>query len=232
MVASRLATSLLDGLLAAALGLQPSAPLARRLVGRLTAAAAAGALACPLEVCLVRMQGDAVLPPAQQRAYRGVHDALRRIGGQEGLAPLWAAALATAARAALQSAAATLALAAGALPHGRGAEAAALRWLLPLGCRLAGVLLWLPLDAVKSRTQHQLGVAARARPAPGGIGQSAREIVATSPDGVAALFRGLLPAFVAVEAAEALRLLFAASERAAAHGGRRAQPRHGSLYPR
>ncbi len=50
----------------------------------MTAGAAASFLACPVEVCLVRMQADGKLPKAEQRGYKHVGDALVRVAREEG----------------------------------------------------------------------------------------------------------------------------------------------------
>lgn len=42
-----------------------------------------------LQIALVRMQADGVLPPAERRNYRGIFDAVRRIVKEEGVANLW-----------------------------------------------------------------------------------------------------------------------------------------------
>jgi hypothetical protein len=54
-------------------------PTNRRAVTGMSAGALASFLACPVEVCLVRMQADGRLPLDQRRGYRNVFDALWRV---------------------------------------------------------------------------------------------------------------------------------------------------------
>jgi solute carrier family 25 oxoglutarate transporter 11 len=193
------------------LRLRAEAPFPTRLLARAASVAAAGTLTCPLEVALVRMQGDLHLPPAQQRVYRGVHDALRRIGSQEGLAVLWSGVLATTLRATLQSLSATAALELGRIELPVGAGFDALNRLLPTLCRILGVLLWLPVDAVKSRIQHQLGATGSGRSAarrgvPSSILRTVHEIIVLD-DGLRALLRGFAAAAASAVALEWMRVL-------------------------
>jgi len=44
---------------------------------------------CPVEVGLVRAQGDLKLPPEERRNYRGLFDAIQRISKTEGVSTLW-----------------------------------------------------------------------------------------------------------------------------------------------
>lgn len=53
----------------------------------------------PADLCLVRMQADSVLPPAERRNYTGVGNALQRIVAEEGITGLWAGAVPTISRA-------------------------------------------------------------------------------------------------------------------------------------
>lgn len=43
----------------------------------------------PADLALVRMQGDALLPPERRRGYRGITDAVVRIVKEDGVAGLW-----------------------------------------------------------------------------------------------------------------------------------------------
>lgn len=208
----------------------PAATAVRMLVHG-ASAALASLIACPLEVALVRMQGDEVLPPAQRRGYRSVQDALWRIGSQEGLGVLWSGVLATAIRATLQSLAASAGCVCGALEVGeegpRGLRLL-LRWLLPLGCRVFGLLFWLPIDAVKSRQQHQLSVLSARKSATAGesIERALHEIIVFS-DGPAALFRGLGASIAHGEAVAAMQALLDG----ATAGGTRDEARDDAAVP-
>lgn len=175
-------------------------PAARAL--RVLASCGAAALACPLEVALVRMQTDLVLPPAQRRGYRSVHDALWRILSQEGVRTLWRGALATTVRAGVVATASCAAVScAPAWLGGADARALALRAALALAVGAAGSIASLPIDALKSLRQHQV------RP-PGGqlaygsISQAAAKV--TQADGVHALWRGILPAVATTAITSAL----------------------------
>eukprot|EP00760_Papus_ankaliazontas_P005525 PhM_4_TR12640/c0_g1_i1/m.53179/K15104/SLC25A11, OGC; solute carrier family 25 (mitochondrial oxoglutarate transporter), member 11 len=73
------------------------------MLQRLLAGASSGSLAaflsCPIEVALVRMQGDAQAPEAQRRNYTSVFNALSRVAREEGVATFWRGATPTVARA-------------------------------------------------------------------------------------------------------------------------------------
>ncbi|KAG5185542.1 mitochondrial carrier domain-containing protein [Tribonema minus] len=75
---------------------------------RLTTGLAAGGIAafltCPIEVCLVRMQADGRLPPAERRGYTNVFNALGRVAKEEGVLTYWRGASPTVARAMVVSA--------------------------------------------------------------------------------------------------------------------------------
>jgi len=53
------------------------------------AGALASVIGTPMDVCMVRMQADTMLPVSERRGYRNVFDALGRIGRTEGMAGLW-----------------------------------------------------------------------------------------------------------------------------------------------
>lgn len=53
----------------------------------------------PADLCLVRMQADSTLPPAERRNYTGVGNALTRIIREEGVTSLWRGAVPTMSRA-------------------------------------------------------------------------------------------------------------------------------------
>ncbi|CAM9361231.1 unnamed protein product [Choristocarpus tenellus] len=65
----------------------------------LAAGGIASFMSCPVEVCMVRMQGDARLPPAERMGYKHVGDALVRIAREEGLHNYWRGATPTVSRA-------------------------------------------------------------------------------------------------------------------------------------
>ncbi len=62
---------------------------AQRFVTAAVAGGCAAGISCPVEVCLVRMSNDASLPEAQRRNYKGVFDAVLRIGRDEGIGTFW-----------------------------------------------------------------------------------------------------------------------------------------------
>jgi solute carrier family 25 oxoglutarate transporter 11 len=65
----------------------------------LAAGAIAGFIANPLDLILVRIQTDSALPPEQQRHYRSVFDAAKRIPREEGVKSLWNGSVPTMSRA-------------------------------------------------------------------------------------------------------------------------------------
>ncbi|CAM9122645.1 unnamed protein product [Choristocarpus tenellus] len=62
--------------------------LLRQLIGMVSGGTAAFC-ACPVEVCLVRMQADGKLPVSERRNYKDVFSALYRIGQEEGVLRYW-----------------------------------------------------------------------------------------------------------------------------------------------
>jgi solute carrier family 25 oxoglutarate transporter 11 len=75
-----------------------------RLVTGLASGGIASFLTCPVEVCLVRMQADGRLPPAERRGYTNVFNALGRVAREEGVLTYWRGAGPTVARAMIVSA--------------------------------------------------------------------------------------------------------------------------------
>ncbi|CAM9702893.1 unnamed protein product, partial [Phaeothamnion confervicola] len=65
----------------------------------LAAGGIASFMTCPIEVCLVRMQADGRLPPAERRGYKHIGDALMRVAKEEGVRTYWRGATPTVARA-------------------------------------------------------------------------------------------------------------------------------------
>jgi len=70
-----------------------------RTVTSLSSGAMASFLTCPVEVCLVRMQADGRLPPAERRGYTNIFNALYRIANEEGVLTYWRGASPTVSRA-------------------------------------------------------------------------------------------------------------------------------------
>ena len=60
-----------------------------RVVAGLASGGIAALIACPAEVCLVRMSNDKTLAPEKRRNYSGVADAGARILKEEGLPAFW-----------------------------------------------------------------------------------------------------------------------------------------------
>jgi solute carrier family 25 (mitochondrial oxoglutarate transporter), member 11 len=65
----------------------------------MSAGAVASFLACPVEVCLVRMQADGKLLAEQRRNYTNVLNALYRVAREEGPVTYWRGASPTVLRA-------------------------------------------------------------------------------------------------------------------------------------
>jgi hypothetical protein len=60
-----------------------------RVMAGLTSGGIAALIACPAEVCLVRMSNDKTLAPEKRRNYSGVADAGARILKEEGVSAFW-----------------------------------------------------------------------------------------------------------------------------------------------
>jgi len=71
----------------------------------MTAGAVGSFIGTPAELALIRMTSDGRLPPAEQRRYKNVFDALIRVVREEGVLTLWRGCLPTVARAMVVNAA-------------------------------------------------------------------------------------------------------------------------------
>eukprot|EP00823_Brevimastigomonas_motovehiculus_P008606 TRINITY_DN7910_c0_g1_i1.p1 TRINITY_DN7910_c0_g1~~TRINITY_DN7910_c0_g1_i1.p1 ORF type:complete len:312 (-),score=54.82 TRINITY_DN7910_c0_g1_i1:17-952(-) len=71
----------------------------KKATAGLLAGAGASFLSCPVEVALVRMQADGRMPAAERRNYKGVFNALVRVGREEGITTYWRGAMPTVLRA-------------------------------------------------------------------------------------------------------------------------------------
>lgn len=162
-----------------------------RSMSAMTAGACASFLACPVEVCLVRMQADGKLPKAEQRGYKHVGDALLRVAREEGVLTYWRGAGPTVLRAMVVSTTqlgtydqAKVTFQGWGLPDGTGLHLAS-----SLTAGLVYSLASLPLDTAKTRMQTQ-----GAPSTPGGAllyrstGQTLMKIAAE--EGVGGLWKG------------------------------------------
>jgi len=162
-----------------------------RSMSAMTAGACASFLACPVEVCLVRMQADGKLPKAEQRGYKHVGDALLRVAREEGVRTYWRGAGPTVLRAMVVSTTqlgtydqAKVTFQEWGLPDGTGLHLAS-----SLTAGLVYSLASLPLDTAKTRMQTQ-----GAPSTPGGAllyrstGQTLMKIAAE--EGVGGLWKG------------------------------------------
>ncbi|KAG8464196.1 hypothetical protein KFE25_003259 [Diacronema lutheri] len=162
----------------------------------LSAGGIAAVLSCPIEVALVRMQADSLLPPDQRRGYRHVGHALVSIFRAEGVAAGWRGVGATVGRGMLVSMAQLTTY-----DQAKGMLKAQLRFKEGVQLHLSAAIcsgfaysaISLPVDSAKTRLQHQ-------RPRPDGtlpfrsmwhaMSHTART------EGVSALWRGF-PAYFA-----------------------------------
>lgn len=162
-----------------------------RSLSAMTAGACASFLACPVEVCLVRMQADGKLPPEQRRGYKHVGDALLRVAREEGVLTYWRGAGPTVMRAMVVSTTqlgtydqAKVTFKEMGLPDGTS-----LHLISSLTAGLVYSLASLPLDTAKTRMQSQ---AAPSTPegalAYRSTGQTLMKIA--SEEGVGALWKG------------------------------------------
>jgi len=71
----------------------------QKAAASLTAGCLGSFVGNPCDLALVRMQADAILPPAEQRNYKNVFDAFTRIVKEEGVTSLWKGSLPTMMRA-------------------------------------------------------------------------------------------------------------------------------------
>lgn len=133
-----------------------------RTAAGLTAGALGSFIGTPADLCLVRMQADAVLPPSQRRNYRGVGHAFSTIVKQEGIVGLWRGSGPTVVRAMAlnvgQLAGNSEALAQ--LQAVLGTDTAARRRTATFGAAFVAAFLAafmsLPFDFVKTRMQKQV----------------------------------------------------------------------------
>eukprot|EP00904_Undaria_pinnatifida_P007258 jgi/Undpi1/3662/HiC_scaffold_16.g07032.m1 len=160
----------------------------------LTAGAIASFMCCPIEVCMVRMQGDARLPAASRLGYKHIGDALFRIAKEEGVRTYWRGATPTVSRAMVVS------------MTQLGTYDQAKTMLTPIlgdnkGTHLASALTAavvysfasLPLDSAKTRMQSQA-------PSKDGAPLKYRSTLQTlsyvvKAEGVTSLWKGFTPYF-------------------------------------
>lgn len=132
--------------------------LLTRAVTGMSAGALASFLACPVEVCLVRMQADGRLPLDQRRGYRNVFDALWRVGTEEGVLTYWRGAGPTVLRAMVVSCTqlGTYEQAKASYKELGMRDGMSLQLASSLTAGLVYSLASLPLDTAKTRMQSQM----------------------------------------------------------------------------
>ena len=176
-----------------------AAPIGDQAVAAVLSGGVASFLACPIEVCLARMQADGALPAAQQRGYTNVANALSSIVKSEGAGALFSGAAPTVARAAVVSMSQLVSYDQAKQwlgPTGWGGlrEGVSLHFAASLIAGFTYSFASLPLDTAKTRMQTQVADAATGRmpytSLVGTLGTIARR------EGASSLWRGFGPYFL------------------------------------
>uniref|UniRef100_A0A7S4GIE6 Uncharacterized protein n=1 Tax=Eutreptiella gymnastica TaxID=73025 RepID=A0A7S4GIE6_9EUGL len=165
-------------------------------VGAAVAAGAAAACVCnPVEVCLVRMQADGRLPPAEQRGYKHVGDALMRVAREEGVLTYWRGCTPTVVRAIVVSVTQVAGydqIKAGFLSTGYFQDNIFCHLTSSVAAGFIYSLASLPFDTTKTRMQNQ-------KPGPDGklpytgTFQTMTNIIRN--EGAASMWKGFMPYF-------------------------------------
>lgn len=174
-------------------GASPS--FAMKAVLGMSAGGVASIIGNPMELALVRMTADGRLPPAEQRKYKNVFDALFRVTREEGVLTLWRGCAPTVIRAMVVNAAqlATYSQAKQQLVQSAGfQEGIPLHFCASMISGFATTVASMPVDIVKTRIQNMRIV--DGKPEFSGILDIVGRVVRN--EGFFALWKGFLPYYM------------------------------------
>lgn len=189
---------------------RPDASFVHRIASGVVAGAVGAVVGNPAEVVLIRMSADSRLPPLQQRRYRNVVDALRRISGEEGPLTLLRGVQATVSRAMLLNAAqlGTYSQAKDVLLRNGPWFQPGSIWLHTAAGMISGLVCTaasLPADVCKSRVQNMLPRLDGTLPYKGMIDCCVKTI---REEGLLALWKGFLPYYLRLGPHTVLTFIF------------------------
>eukprot|EP00112_Aurelia_sp_Birch-Aquarium-sp1_P013594 Seg2889.2 transcript_id=Seg2889.2/GoldUCD/mRNA.D3Y31 product="Mitochondrial 2-oxoglutarate/malate carrier protein" protein_id=Seg2889.2/GoldUCD/D3Y31 len=173
----------------------------------MTAGAIGSFIGTPAELALIRMTSDGRLPPAEQRRYKNVFDALIRVVREEGVLTLWRGCLPTVARAMVVNAAqlATYSQAKQGLLSTKYFEDNIIcHFSASMISGLATTLASMPPDIAKTRIQSMKVI--DGKPEYKGAMDVLMKIV--RKEGVAALWKGFTPCYLRIGPHTVLTFIF------------------------
>ncbi|AES96036.1 putative mitochondrial carrier domain-containing protein [Medicago truncatula] len=168
-------------------------PLVRKIEAGLIAGGVGAAIGNPADVAMVRMQADGRLPPAQQRNYKSVVDAITRMAKQEGVTSLWRGSSLTVNRAMLVTASQLasydqfkeMILEKGVMRDGLGTHVTA-----SFAAGFVAAVASNPVDVIKTRVMNMKVEAGKEPPYAGALDCALKTVRAEGP---MALYKGFIP---------------------------------------
>lgn len=168
-------------------------PLVRKIEAGLIAGGVGAAIGNPADVAMVRMQADGRLPPAQQRNYKSVVDAITRMAKQEGVTSLWRGSSLTVNRAMLVTASQLasydqfkeMILEKGVMRDGLGTHVTA-----SFAAGFVAAVASNPVDVIKTRVMNMKVEAGKEPPYAGALDCALKTVRAEGP---LALYKGFIP---------------------------------------
>lgn len=168
-------------------------PLFRKIEAGLIAGGVGAAIGNPADVAMVRMQADGRLPPAQQRNYKSVVDAITRMAKQEGVTSLWRGSSLTVNRAMLVTASQLasydqfkeMILEKGVMRDGLGTHVTA-----SFAAGFVAAVASNPVDVIKTRVMNMKVEVGKEPPYAGALDCALKTVRAEGP---MALYKGFIP---------------------------------------
>lgn len=168
-------------------------PLIRKIEAGLIAGGVGAAIGNPADVAMVRMQADGRLPPAQQRNYKSVVDAITRMAKQEGVTSLWRGSSLTVNRAMLVTASQLasydqfkeMILEKGVMRDGLGTHVTA-----SFAAGFVAAVASNPVDVIKTRVMNMKVEVGKEAPYAGALDCALKTVRAEGP---LALYKGFIP---------------------------------------
>lgn len=168
-------------------------PLFRKIEAGLIAGGVGAAIGNPADVAMVRMQADGRLPPAQQRNYKSVVDAITRMAKQEGVTSLWRGSSLTVNRAMLVTASQLasydqfkeMILEKGVMRDGLGTHVTA-----SFAAGFVAAVASNPVDVIKTRVMNMKVEVGKEPPYAGALDCALKTVRAEGP---LALYKGFIP---------------------------------------